>query len=1488
MRHTFPLICLLLLFAAAYPTLAQQELKGKIERARELKRVSENLDLRYTANRQQALQLARKKGWVVSETTKAGATISLQGVDERGMPVYHVTYDNVRAAATTGTDQVWPGGPANLTLTGGNPALADKLAIWDGGRVRATHQELGGRVVQRDGAYTNDNHATHVAGTMIASGANSRAKGMAHEARSLQAWDFNNDIPEIAAAAGSLLVSNHSYGSTAGWRYNPNRSPRWEWWGDITVSTTEDNKFGQYNAQARDFDQIAYYAPYYLMVKAAGNNRTESGPAEGSSFWRINAARTFWELVDARPAGMSSNNSYESIPTYGNSKNILMVGAVNPIDQGYSQPLDVKIAPFSSWGPTDDGRIKPDLVGNGVSVMSSTAGGDATYATYSGTSMASPNVAGSLFLLQEHYANRNNGSFMQAATLKGLAIHTADEAGGAPGPDYVHGWGLLNTNKAAAVLSNPDGRHAIYERTLSQNETYTFQITAAGAGPLVITISWTDPEGSAASALNDRTPKLVNDLDVRVTRNLTAYLPWVLDPANPSFPATPGDNIRDNVEQVFIANPVPGETYTVSVRHKGVLQRGPQAYSLLISGISSPAYCVSGAQAEADSRIEKVVLGSFSHTSAGCATYRDLTSLSMQVQAGQAVPFSIRLGTCGEVFSKAAMVFVDWNSDHDFNDVGEAVAASGLVRDSADFKGTFTVPAALVKAGDKLRLRIVLTETENPEQVKACGAYAKGETQDYQLLVLPPATDVGVTGLVFPAEGLCANPAQSVTVSVRNFGTATQTGISVTTVVRDAGETVATLQGTLSGSLAPLREASLTLTGHFTAAPGKTYSFASMASLPGDQDLSNDGFSASRTVSSLSPSPTAKASVCGSEPVLLQASGTGPIYWYDAPAGGNLLATGEQAVTAIRPPDHTYYAAVNDFSGSLGPKAKNAFAGGSYNQYSTKVYFTAQVPLMLEKARLYIGNPGRITLTMENANGEVVSRATLDVAATRNPAGYNSQSDDPEDTGAVYDLNLTVPEPGEYAISIAYEHGATLFRNNAGVTGYPFTIPGVLSVTGNSASEFFYYYFYDLQIKALGCPSARVPVIAETNTGPVVQITPAGPTTICQGEVVVLQTPAADGYRYQWQKDGAAIEGAISASFRATETGDYRVTVTDLQNPKACSNSSTSDPVTVAPAPAIANTIAASQTICLGSVPPAIQGSEPVGGNGGYAYLWESSTAGPDTGFGPAPGFNKGMHYAPDAMQQPTWFRRTVFSGNCADVSPASLISVKRLPAATITETTTTLCQGSTTQLTAHGGSKYVWSTGATTQSITVTESGTYTATVLNEESCTTIANSLSVYVTLLPASPVISQNGNMLSSNYASGNQWYRNGIAIKGATGPKHEAFLSGEYTVVITQNGCQSAPSAPVAYSAAITEETMKLTVFPNPIDGPFTLSFEVQGSAHAQLSLLNMFGQEVYRSNLPHLSGRQSLPINPGHLAKGIYLLQLQVRDKVFTRRIIVKN
>jgi len=522
----------------------------------------------YLQNRAEVEEYARKNNIPVSQELSDGTFIEIHHIDN-GKPYYYMT-NNSGAAQTTRADELWPGGSLGLSVTGSGYT---KLGEWDAGGILLTHQEFGSRVTQVDAPASTHYHATHVAGTLVAAGVVPSAKGMAYQGN-LNAYDWDNDNAEMAiAAAAGMEESNHSYGFVTGWSNN-------YWYGDISISIDEDVWFGYYSSYTADWDDIAYNAPYYLIVKSSGNDRNDDW---SGGHYHYDGGWVYATDSHGPDGGVSG---YDCIPTKGVAKNILTVGAVNQVTS-YSSPGDVTMSSFSSWGPADDGRIKPDIVGKGVSVYSTDDDNNSDYRTLSGTSMSAPNVTGTCALLQQHYQNTHSAASMRSATLKGLALHTADEAGSAVGPDYTYGWGLMNAERAAELISYDSyGNNIIDEQVLSNGGTYTRSINSDGSKPLRVTICWTDPKGTPVSSnyLNNRTAMLVNDLDLKLTENSTTYYPWNLDPDNPSNAATNiGENNIDNVEQVYIASPTAG-TYSIEVSHDGSLSGGSQAFSIIVSG----------------------------------------------------------------------------------------------------------------------------------------------------------------------------------------------------------------------------------------------------------------------------------------------------------------------------------------------------------------------------------------------------------------------------------------------------------------------------------------------------------------------------------------------------------------------------------------------------------------------------------------------------------------------------------------------------------------------------------------------------------------------------------------------------------------------------------------------------------------------------------------------------------------------------------------
>ena len=475
-----------------------------------------------------------------------GTLVELQHITVDGTPIYFTTF-NDDAAISTRTNYLNTGGGLGLDLNGD-----DLVAhVWDGGLARSTHQEYDGtggvnRFSIGDGTSALHYHSAHVTGTIMASGVQAAARGMAWQADGV-GYDWNNDESEATTAAASgMLISNHSYGyGMRDINGNPQLPPLW---------------LGGYITDSHNWDDIMYNAPYFLMVVAAGNDGNDNG---------------------GNTDPLDGETAYDKLSGHATAKNNLVIangqdasingdGSLNSVTRNSS----------SSEGPTDDYRIKPDLMGNGTSLYSTYETSDTAYNSISGTSMASPNVAGTLLLLQEHY-NNLHGSFMRAATLKGLALHTADD-GGASGPDAQYGWGLLNAKKAAETLTTAaaaSGSAIVEELTLTNGQTYQITVQSNSVDPLMASISWTDQGGTIQTVTNDNSSHLVNDLDIRVTQAATTYTPWKLTGVTTNGT---GDNDVDPYERIDVSGA--SGMYTITVTHKGTLSSA-QNFSLITTGI---------------------------------------------------------------------------------------------------------------------------------------------------------------------------------------------------------------------------------------------------------------------------------------------------------------------------------------------------------------------------------------------------------------------------------------------------------------------------------------------------------------------------------------------------------------------------------------------------------------------------------------------------------------------------------------------------------------------------------------------------------------------------------------------------------------------------------------------------------------------------------------------------------------------------------------
>jgi Subtilase family/Secretion system C-terminal sorting domain len=396
--------------------------------------------------------------------------------------------------------------PLGKNLSGKNIVVG----VGDNSEIITPQLDFNARVINRV-PFPFSFHGVHVSGTVAGAGLlDPRHNGMAPRATIVS--QFLSDIITSAPTYvedHNMVVTNNSY-------TNANAGCAGEGAYDI-VSNYVDKQMG-------DYEKL-------LHVFAAGND----GNLTCSPF----------------PAKFATIKS-----GYQVAKNVLTVGAVDTI---------YAAAAFSSRGPVNDGRLKPEIMATGHNTLSTRH--NFSYGTMSGTSMASPIVAGAATLLNEQYRKFNAGAVPQAALIKAVLCNTAEDLGNR-GPDFTFGFGNLNARRAAEAIEN----NRFYLSTVAPSlNTIT---VPAGARRLKVMLYWNDTAAApnAASAL-------INDFDLTVVApgNITHW-PLILNPA-PGYvdsTAVEGVDRLNNIEQVIIDSPLAGN-YDINVS-AFALPYGPQEY----------------------------------------------------------------------------------------------------------------------------------------------------------------------------------------------------------------------------------------------------------------------------------------------------------------------------------------------------------------------------------------------------------------------------------------------------------------------------------------------------------------------------------------------------------------------------------------------------------------------------------------------------------------------------------------------------------------------------------------------------------------------------------------------------------------------------------------------------------------------------------------------------------------------------------------------
>ena len=473
--------------------------------------------------------------------------------------------DGARAATNVDALQA---APYNLDGTGVT------VLVYDSGTVDTGHIDFTGRVVEVDGDATETirDHSTHVTGIVAGSGANSNGFDSAGDPNGGTAGQWAGMAPAVDIRSfGSTGTASDFYNGNGG-DLNADFTTAIGNGVDLATMSQGNNVYqfnpppcgqlGDYSSTAQLIDQIvtgSIAGQRLIFFESPGNERGTG------------------------PTGTAPCGQFETIASPATAKNSIAVGAINSNDNS--------LTGFTSLGPTDDGRVKPDITGPGcqstgdLGITSPSfidgGGGDLdagetqnAYVVKCGTSMSTPAAAGAGVLLIEQWrALHGAGTRPMPHTVKALMVHTAADLGNA-GPDYSFGWGAFDAQAAVDLVIADSAADLIHVSSVDDGDDVHYTFNSDGAADVQVTVVWDDPPAALLAANT-----LVNDLDLRLTApDDTMFMPFVLDPANPGNPAAIGDDGTNNVEMVVGA--AAAGTWTVTVQGDAV-PSGPQEYTLI-------------------------------------------------------------------------------------------------------------------------------------------------------------------------------------------------------------------------------------------------------------------------------------------------------------------------------------------------------------------------------------------------------------------------------------------------------------------------------------------------------------------------------------------------------------------------------------------------------------------------------------------------------------------------------------------------------------------------------------------------------------------------------------------------------------------------------------------------------------------------------------------------------------------------------------------
>lgn len=609
------------------------------------------------------------------------------------------------------------------------------------------------------------------------------------------------------------------------------------------------------------------------------------------------------------------------------------------------------------------------------------------------------------------------------------------------------------------------------------------------------------------------------------------------------------------------------------------------------------------------------------------------------------------------------------------------------------------------------------------------------------------------------------------------------------------------------------------------------------------------------------------AARCGPGSLSLTATGSAgsTLKWYTAATGGTAIGTGSSFNTPNINSTTTYYVAASSGGSSTFDIYNLANLSPQRNWHTSTAgwgsMFTVNQNCTLDSLTIYPLGTGTIQIQVLNptTNAVLQTSAVVNITGT----GYTGTP-----VRIPVGLNLT---PGSYKLGQSTTGITNMGSQNIGTIGYPFSCPALTITSGSQgtgAVANVFYWFYDWRVTVgtvSSCESAREPVVATINTIPTVSL--GNDTTICPSTSLTLNA-GNPGSTYLWSN------GAATQSISVTNPGTYSVALTTATSP--CMGR---DTIIVSPGTVPVNILQAGADLCEGNT------LTLDAGNMGSTYLWSTGAT----------------TQTIDVTTGGTYTAAITSADGCSINPTGTTVTMRPLPVVNLGNDTILCGVGSGMLLdAANPGYTYLWNTGATSQTIQTSDSGTYSVTVTSPYQCSSTEdihigyyepattdgfNFIPLFQTqvgMVRFEPINPLHVNSYLWEFGDGN--------TSTQAMPVHTYTSNGNYQVRLTvTNECGSTDTSLMIYVDLTTgirrmdQYKAEIMVYPNPAQQDLVVENKTEGVKMEYLVVYNSIGQKVYSS--ADIRGNRHL-IDVASLPSGNYFIHIQTSKGLTYRKFSV--